>query len=103
MTEPQTPAAEEIYALRSVRDSHVIFSLDTGISDASRLFEKVGEHVVAVPRPRAEEISRLLFEEDSDDLIEVGHTIRTGRTISFRYRTVMLTPAGQAVLRAAGA
>jgi hypothetical protein len=100
MTDTRTPAAEELFALRSVRDSHVIFRV--GLTDLSLSFyEKVGESAVPVPHERAARLNRMFFSDEN--LIEAGHKIHSTSTISFRYRTVMLTPAGQAVLRAAGA
>lgn len=104
-TETERRAAE-IFALRSIRDTAVIFAIGSGVSrteDTARFFEKVGEHTVAVPLPRARELVRLTLEDGGDGLAEFGHTVHSARTIAFDFRNVMLTTAGNAVLRAAGA
>lgn len=107
MTNTETERrAAEIFALRSIRDSAVIFAIGSGTSrteDTARFFEKVGEHTVAVPLARARELVRLTLEDGGDGLAEFGHTVHSAPTIAFNYRFVLLTPAGQAVLRAAGA
>lgn len=104
MTNTETERrAAEIFALRSVRDTAVIFATGTNLPDTSRFFEKVGEDAVTVPQARARELSRMLLDADNDGLIEVGQAVHAAPTIRFSYRFVMLTPAGQAVLRAAGA
>lgn len=88
------------YALRSIRDTNVIFRV--GLTDLSiGFYEKVGEAAVAVPRPRAAELSRIVFGDEN--LVRIADPEHTAATIPFRYRNVLLTSAGHDVLRAAGA
>ena len=101
MTAPNltySPATE--YALRSIRDTAVIFRV--GLTDLSTgFYEKVGESAVPVPRPRAAELSRLVFGDEN--LVRIADPEHRVPTIPFRYRNVLLTSAGHDVLRAASA
>lgn len=88
------------YALRSVRDTNVIFRV--GLADLSTgFYEKVGEVAVPVPRPRAAELSRIVFGDEG--LVRIADLEHSVPTVPFRYRNVLLTSAGHAVLRTAGA
>ena len=88
------------YALRSVRDTNVIFRV--GLGDISiGFYEKVGEAAVAVPRPRAAELNRIVFGDEG--LVRIADPEHSAPTIPFRYRNVLLTSAGHAVLRNAEA
>lgn len=90
---PSQVAAGREFALRSVDATDVIFKIGSG-ADPYEFFEKVGEHAVAVPQPRATYLAELLNE----GLIKTVGSATKSIGIRFVYKRVELTEDGTAEL-----